>query len=860
MAASKSGMNISPGSGTEVAPLDIQTIVTDIADATFISSAATGNAKVITIKSGHRLDLTNYFVSVPSNVHLMLEELPILPVDGTGGLVLIGGCVMDIVKTGAEEYTYLFKGGTLKTVSINGLKPTIRQLASIRQDWPSVADTTPVAKLSGVKFKIDGLNFVARNEFHHKLYSTSPDSYIRKMSVMKTSDYTGAAPAPLQLNGGITIEDFETNSPVIAGEQVASVVASTAVNRIVRPTFYVSADTSIGGYFWDATRIHLVDMKFVGGNWTGNLLPTNGSPGSQVRVLTSATYKFLSGITPTQGIKVAFIPTKAGTHTSSQVVAAIYQSSSAAGAVAPQELLRREFFDITGSTAKTPNTTATWKIVARAYAYDAAYLLKADQEITTPIDETYQVTANATVSVTYAQAASIAGVAFDKAATKITLTAAVTLEQLHDRIRWWMVQDAQMSLGDFYSVAGSVLDIGGWTIDGVQYLTAGTKLKSMRASGNLTSEAAPAAMLDAAATIITTTGVNVARLSAITRIDGLPTTGNISTGGKLGFGSATTIATTGDIMISDTELAGSLTISTTVARKLTLKDCTGALTEIKVSGGGSLEVRMAGRTPSTIVPDSLGAGVTAGVVVTVSKAGGNFNVYAKRDDTGAGLGFSEGVATVTYVVPKGTGVTFAAWSLGYATLVKTIDTSAGGADYQMDMATNASIDTTLDVDAILADIDVTLAANDYSVVFKAAMDLDISQIKAVVHRIVGRQASLQASVAAGVSPLIEILTDEIKINQPIVFLRRAAALAAMSRVTLNGFINTTQAKAVSMDYVLNPSGTDGTYVGTLGVKPTVDYSLMAAQVATAVKDAGVPTRTQVQEDLALVESRIIQVG
>ena len=177
---------------------------------------------------------------------------------------------------------------------------------------------------------------------------------------------------------------------------------------------------------------------------------------------------------------------------------------------------------------------------------------------------------------------------------------------------------------------------------------------SLSTAGNITIGATGMPTAPVGGAVITVSGTNTATLNASTRIEGLATTGTISTGGKLGFGSGTTINAAGDLVISGTELAGSLTINTSVARTLTLSNCTGMLSAITVTGGGSVQVLFTNGTKATILPASLPTSVTSAVVVTI-QAESAFNLLTITDfgNTGETETFTQNATTHTRNVPPG---------------------------------------------------------------------------------------------------------------------------------------------------------------------------------------------------------------
>ena len=235
---------------------------------------------------------------------------------------------------------------------------------------------------------------------------------------------------------------------------------------------------------------------------------------------------------------------------------------------------------------------------------------------------------------------------------------------------------------------------------------------------------------------------------------------------------------------------------------------------------------------------------SAGVRVTITKqGGGNFNILA-RHRSGSGsytsLGFSSGVSTVTYTVPKGNSIEVVMWSLGCVTYSRTISTANGGVSFAAEMTVNAAINTSLDVSSYLADIALSLdtsgATPKFVITFNAAVVVaGIELGKAIIHRLSGLQVALAAGLPPGVTSAIAISPDEILNNLPSVRLDLGSSLTVTDRVYLDFFINTVPALVVDSAYVINPPRADGNQVQILRAKPALDASILAAQSATAVR-------------------------
>lgn len=265
-----------------------------------------------------------------------------------------------------------------------------------------------------------------------------------------------------------------------------------------------------------------------------------------------------------------------------------------------------------------------------------------------------------------------------------------------------------------------------------------------------------------------------------------------------------------------------------------------------------------------------------GVRVTVYKSGGGtFNIAARCGTTGAytDLGFQEGVSRVTYTVTRNTPVEVVAWAEGDVTYTRLIDTTAGGVALAMEMTPNAGINTALDVSSYLANIALSLDTSGvtpvFVITFNAPMTVSGIELgKAIIHRLVGSEVALRAGFPPGSTSTIVINADEITNQLPAVRLALGAALLVTDRVYLDFFVNQAAALAINPAYVINPPRADGNQVQILRTKPSLDPGYLAAKVATAVRadmeraggmlDA-VPTRAEVQADLAVQEARAVRL-
>lgn len=282
-------------------------------------------------------------------------------------------------------------------------------------------------------------------------------------------------------------------------------------------------------------------------------------------------------------------------------------------------------------------------------------------------------------------------------------------------------------------------------------------------------------------------------------------------------------------------ITGHLTYNTDVAKTVTLTNCTITGT-VSNAGTGAIRVLLVNSTLG-----SAGTNVSQLRKKTITKSdGASFNIYARYGTTGAytNIGYAADSTSVTYEVPVGQPLEIVAWSLGCVTYSRTISASDASATFSMEMVTNASINTALDVSSYLANISLSLdtsgATPFFVITFNAAMTISGIELgKALVHKLVGQEIALRSGFPPGSTSTIVINTDEITNQLPAVRLDVGAAVPVTGRVYLDFFINTSAAQAVNSAYVINPPRADGNQVQILRAKPALDASQLSASVWSA---------------------------
>lgn len=196
----------------------------------------------------------------------------------------------------------------------------------------------------------------------------------------------------------------------------------------------------------------------------------------------------------------------------------------------------------------------------------------------------------------------------------------------------------------------------------------------------------------------------------------------------------------------------------------------------------------------------------------------------------ATIPYDDDITEKTIVVATNTDVSFVMWKLGYKPQIFTINSGALGGTYNTTMLNiTEAVDTALNVNPIIALTSTTVDMSGYHMFF-GEMELSLEQIKAVVHRLMKYENYFDAVLATSDDNIVEVRSDEIRVNKPLFTLERDASLTLADRVQLNGYINISNAVAINPLYIINPWDSDGLYVTYLTVKPWIDADYLAGKV------------------------------
>ncbi len=246
-------------------------------------------------------------------------------------------------------------------------------------------------------------------------------------------------------------------------------------------------------------------------------------------------------------------------------------------------------------------------------------------------------------------------------------------------------------------------------------------------------------------------------------------------------------------------------------------------------------------------------------VVSDSKSG-LFNIAARHTGMAAGdyYPFRENVNSSGYVIPLGEKLQFAAWKLGKLVFTGEIDPSISSS-LAAGFQDATAIDATVDVTDIMNSIDIEYG-DKFTMTFNAPLDLNVEQVKAMMHRVLSDENALNVSIAtSGGIPALSIGVDDITINNPKIVAVRGNSLSVTDQVILRVFVNTDLAVAQDSSYTLTPPDANNIPVITLIEKPALDRSQLASAVRTdlapellliqSAKDNAQAVRLQTQKEI-----------
>ena len=223
-------------------------------------------------------------------------------------------------------------------------------------------------------------------------------------------------------------------------------------------------------------------------------------------------------------------------------------------------------------------------------------------------------------------------------------------------------------------------------------------------------------------------------------------------------------------------------------------------------------------TTTLVVKDSVG------VRCKITSGGDTFTIKW------ATIAYDDDITEKLVTVAPNTDVSFVMWKLGYKPQLFTINSGSLGGTFNISMLDiTEAVDTALNVAPIIALTSTTVDMSGYHMFFWE-MELSLEQMKAVVHRLMQFENYFDAVLATWDDNIVEVRSDEIRVNKPLFTIEREASLTLADRVQLNGYINISNAVSINPLYIINPWDSDGLYVTYLTVKPWIDAEYLAGKV------------------------------
>ncbi len=144
------------------------------------------------------------------------------------------------------------------------------------------------------------------------------------------------------------------------------------------------------------------------------------------------------------------------------------------------------------------------------------------------------------------------------------------------------------------------------------------------------------------------------------------------------------------------------------------------------------------------------------------------------------------------------------YKIGYKPQLFTINSGALGGTFNISMLDiTEAVDVGLNVAPIIALTSTTVDMSGYHIFF-GEMELSLEQMKAVVHRLMKYENYFDAVLATSDDNIVEVRSDEIRVNKPLFTIEREASLTLADRVQLNGYINISNAVTIDHLYIINP--------------------------------------------------------
>ncbi len=348
--------------------------------------------------------------------------------------------------------------------------PRIRHMGTVRNDYFSVA-----AGINLSKVDIAGVD----------IYLTSGQNFFKAYLTRNGGTVNIVQYKDVSVFGAINPQFFNSTYRTWYLETLnLSSEAITGVFTMDRPTYYLASPTSFSGDFRSA-EAYIVNPTFLNNCWNGgvNFVASGLAATSKLFLQYSYTNTFKQGFTNLQDVRVRFTRARQSVNGSPTWTApntTITATSNGSGQYTAVNLLdayregtsttNLERFNWTAKARKYDKRTAGETLFANRVLFQHSVNMSAGY------NEEVQMLRVPYITITESEALALTGTSFAPSGTTggvITLSENHTVAELWQVYRAWISQLANFDTEDTWSYDGTTLNIGSWTIVGLQYLMGG---------------------------------------------------------------------------------------------------------------------------------------------------------------------------------------------------------------------------------------------------------------------------------------------------------------------------------------------------------------------------------------------------
>lgn len=394
----------------------------------------------------------------------------------TGGFIG-GASAKFILNVSTSRFLPFNNGATFITERRNPQDPSfsVYQNGTVRVDFPTFGSIGSASTLA--KIDVNGLDLYTNksqiNVLTTRFYAGATISTVKDV---RAFDRFGNDSLTMLLYGATYTNSYFEN--LYAGSETGLI---NTVN-LVSPTFYKSTQGAFIGLLRSATFV-LTNPTILNNAWGGTVKFNSADAASKFYIRYSYTNTFKSGLTAIEGVNVRFSRTRQsvnGSPTWTEPNATITALSNVSGQYTAVNLLdayregtsltNLERFNWTLKARKYDKKTAGETIFASRVLYQHSVNMSAGySEEVQMLDVPY-------LTLTEAQASALTGITFTPSGATggtVTITGARTIAELWQYYRYWISQQANFDSNDTWTYDGTTLNIGAWTITGIENLSGG---------------------------------------------------------------------------------------------------------------------------------------------------------------------------------------------------------------------------------------------------------------------------------------------------------------------------------------------------------------------------------------------------